>query len=477
MMSMYSKTEMEFKVFNDSVHGHMAMHPLCVKIIDTLEFQRLRNIKQVGATYFVYPGAAHNRFEHSLGVCYLAGELVEALKKNQPFLKINEEDKLCVQIAGLCHDLGHGPYSHLWEHFLRMKGENWNHEDQSVIMFNHLIERNRLISDFESYGLYKRERKFITELILGEGTSCDEEKQFLFQIVCNKTNSVDVDKWDYLLRDGLHLNLKVSFDYQRLLKFCKVIEKKKDGKKTLHIGFRSKEAYNIYEMFLVRSSLHYRAYQHRISLVLNQMLVDAFLAADDFLSLKLDANTEYKLSQAHKNPLIWAKVTDHIFYDILWSYSDELAAAKEILNEILSRNLYKHVASQNIVPSDLLRKQNANWMSSLQKGLERELNRGICCGNNCNRFIVLFSSFYLGSKCPDPFRHVYFYNKNNPEIAEERDWREISLYPICKETGHHVDVHLFDKNRGDNKAEQAEAKSLFEKYISSFMNGGAENGS
>ncbi|XP_062566994.1 deoxynucleoside triphosphate triphosphohydrolase SAMHD1-like [Saccostrea cucullata] len=101
------------KIVNDPIHGHFEIHPLCVKIIDTQQFQRLRYLKQLGAKYYVYPGASHNRFEHSLGVCYLAGEFVSMLRKRQPELNISDNDILCVQIAGLCHDLGIISMSHL----------------------------------------------------------------------------------------------------------------------------------------------------------------------------------------------------------------------------------------------------------------------------------------------------------------------------------------------------------------------------
>ncbi|WAR11697.1 SAMH1-like protein [Mya arenaria] len=62
-----TKDTSQHKVVNDPIHGHIKLHPLCVAIIDTPEFQRLRSIKQLGNGYFVYPGASHNRFEHSLG--------------------------------------------------------------------------------------------------------------------------------------------------------------------------------------------------------------------------------------------------------------------------------------------------------------------------------------------------------------------------------------------------------------------------
>uniref|UniRef100_UPI00358EFFD1 deoxynucleoside triphosphate triphosphohydrolase SAMHD1-like n=1 Tax=Myxine glutinosa TaxID=7769 RepID=UPI00358EFFD1 len=94
------------KVFNDPVHGHIELPSLLVKIVDTPQFQRLRDIKQLGGAHFVYPGATHTRFEHSLGVGYLAGLLIKSLKERQPELNITDKDVLCIQIAGLCHDLG-----------------------------------------------------------------------------------------------------------------------------------------------------------------------------------------------------------------------------------------------------------------------------------------------------------------------------------------------------------------------------------
>ncbi|XP_060586183.1 deoxynucleoside triphosphate triphosphohydrolase SAMHD1-like, partial [Ruditapes philippinarum] len=93
------------KVFQDLIHGKIELHPVCVRIINTPQFHRLRHIKQIGTCYYVYPTACHNRFEHSIGVCYLAGKLVRKLKERQPDENITDIDILCVEIAGLCHDL------------------------------------------------------------------------------------------------------------------------------------------------------------------------------------------------------------------------------------------------------------------------------------------------------------------------------------------------------------------------------------
>ncbi|XP_067260333.1 deoxynucleoside triphosphate triphosphohydrolase SAMHD1-like [Chanodichthys erythropterus] len=279
----------DVKVVNDSVHGHIELHPLLVKIIDTPQFQRLRHIKQLGAGYWVFPGASHNRFEHSIGVAHLAGCLVKSLQEKQPELHINNRDVLCVQIAGLCHDLGHGPFSHLFDLLFIRKvkpGSEWKHEEASVKMFEHLVKENGLQQLMEEYGLkFKTDQNendlsFIEELIkvfsffqwTAKGRT--EDKAFLYEIVSNERNKIDVDKWDYFDRDCHHLGISKSFDHQRLLKFARVCEVKiKDEAEKMRrsICYRDKEADNIFDMFRTRYTLHRQAYQHKTVNIIETM--------------------------------------------------------------------------------------------------------------------------------------------------------------------------------------------------------------
>ncbi|CAI7999426.1 Deoxynucleoside triphosphate triphosphohydrolase SAMHD1 [Geodia barretti] len=208
------------KVFNDPVHGHIELHPLMVRFIDTPQFQRLRYIKQLGGVYYVFPGASHNRFEHSIGVGYLAGQMVESLKSKQPELQIDDKDVLCVKLAGLCHDLGHGPFSHLFQKVVKeVVEDDWSHEEQSIKMFDHLIADNKLKEHMEDNHLGEEDEKFIKALIRGlktgkvatvEEHGRDQSKRFLFEIVANKRNEIDVDKFDYFARDCHHLGIPNS---------------------------------------------------------------------------------------------------------------------------------------------------------------------------------------------------------------------------------------------------------------------------
>ncbi|XP_052400798.1 deoxynucleoside triphosphate triphosphohydrolase SAMHD1-like [Carassius gibelio] len=265
------------KIFNDPIHGHIELHPLLVKMIDTPQFQRLRYIKQLGTKHLVYPGATHTRFEHSLGVAHLAGCLLKTLNENQPELNIKKKDFLCVQIAALCHDMGHGPFSHLFDGMfipeVRPDHTVWKHEQASVDMFRCMKRRNGLDKEMKFYGLdLQKDIKFIEELILkgqkdGKWSmkGRTEDKSFLYEIVANKVNGIDVDKWDYLARDCYYLGIPCGFDSQRLLKSARVCE----VNRRKHICFRDKVADNIYGMFHTRYTLHRQALQHKIGYIID----------------------------------------------------------------------------------------------------------------------------------------------------------------------------------------------------------------
>uniref|UniRef100_A0A3Q4H9Z8 Deoxynucleoside triphosphate triphosphohydrolase SAMHD1 n=1 Tax=Neolamprologus brichardi TaxID=32507 RepID=A0A3Q4H9Z8_NEOBR len=293
-----------FQVFNDPIHGHVALHPLLIKIIDTPQFQRLRNIKQLGGTYFVFPGASHNRFEHSLGVGYLAGRLVKALNERQPELLISRRDILCVQIAGLCHDLGHGPFSHMFDGVFIPKarpGITWKVLNSVAQMLNENMKVNlqQLLAIF----VY---RSFLLAVITTwPYKGRQKDKSFLYEIVANKRNGIDVDKWDYFARDCYHLGINNNFDYSRFLNFARVCEV--DGQK--HICTRDKEVGNLYDMFHTRNCLHRRAYQHKVCNIIENMITEAFLKADTHLQFEGKDGKMFTLSTAIDDMVAYTKLT------------------------------------------------------------------------------------------------------------------------------------------------------------------------
>ncbi|KAL6119052.1 samhd1 [Pungitius sinensis] len=405
------------KVFNDPIHGHMEMHPLLVKIIDTPQFQRLRHIKQLGGVYYVFPGASHNRFEHSLGVAHLAGELVRALHQRQPELQITPRDILCVQIAGLCHDLGHGPFSHMFDGMFIPKarpGHNWKHEDASVKMLNHLVRVNNLRPVMRKHGLVLPEDLyFIRELITKpqrperpawpyRGRPGD--KSFLYEIVSNKRNGIDVDKWDYFARDCYHLGIKNNFDYSRCLMFARVCKVK--GEK--QICFRDKEVGNLYDMFHTRLCLHRRAYQHKVTNIVETMITEAFLKAEGHILFE-GSEESMSLSATIDDMEAYTKVTDDVFDQILNSSSDELEESRNILQAVVGRRFYKCLGQAQPTRRVNLEEMEASWEDALARQVPPVLDRG--------DFFVDVISFDYGMKEKNPIDSVRFYKKANPNRA------------------------------------------------------------
>eukprot|EP00986_Skeletonema_menzelii_P000285 scaffold82_cov135-Skeletonema_menzelii.AAC.5 len=162
---------------NDDVHTTIRLCPATKTIIDTPQMQRLRGLKQLGTAELVYTTATHTRFEHSLGVGHLAEKKVKGIAERQPRLGITEKDVLCVKIAGLLHDLGHGPFSHVYDGLFRNElkkkssgndelyndvppdcrkmMDGWKHEDASLSMLDALLKHLGLEIDDSEDGLDK----------------------------------------------------------------------------------------------------------------------------------------------------------------------------------------------------------------------------------------------------------------------------------------------------------------------------------
>lgn len=279
--------------FNDPIHGNITMDGLCLAIIDTKEFQRLRKLMQLGTCNYVYYGATHTRFEHSIGVSHFAGKVARNLQTAQPHLNITEEDILCVKVAGLCHDLGHGPFSHVYDGVFIPRidpNTSWRHEDGSVEMLRLLLAKNNINKDnalFNLYNLTPKDVLFIEEIIAG--TKEDKrkgrgpEKFYLYDIVNNSRSGLDVDKLDYFMRDMRCTNASSSTcNFQRFIELGRVYAAEPIASASSTVATRSSAApvdqaaqkhYMIcypekmvkeaLDVFSVRFRLHQNIYTHK----------------------------------------------------------------------------------------------------------------------------------------------------------------------------------------------------------------------
>ncbi|XP_052723506.1 uncharacterized protein LOC108344802 isoform X2 [Vigna angularis] len=287
-------------------------------------------------THMVYPGAVHSRFEHSLGVYWLAGQCVEKLNNYQGSeLGIDRFDIQTVKLAGLLHDVGHGPFSHLFEReFLPqvINGSDWSHEQMSVNMVDYIVDEHRIDVDSQ---MIKRVKDMILASSEFAPPRSSSEKSFLYDIVANGRNGIDVDKFDYIPRDCRACGLGCNFEFQRLLETMWVLDDE--------ICYRAKDYLTIHKMFATRADLYRTVYTHPKVKAMELMIVDALVHANSYLEIS---------SNIHDPSQYW-KLDDTIVKTIETSPSQELKEARELILRIRRRNLYQF-CNEYPVPKDML---------------------------------------------------------------------------------------------------------------------------
>jgi len=240
-------------IIKDCIYRFVKVSALCEKFVNTPEFQRLRHIKQLGLAFYVYPSAAHTRFEHCLGVMHLAGRVIDVLRQD---VVITDREKELVQLAGLLHDVGHAAFSHLMDDVLSEKSDYMCHEKRSVWILHRINERSHLLTP--------REEEMVGKMILGDIK--DEDKPFLFEIVCNQAYGLDVDKLDYLQRDSYHTGMP-SFQPDYLIECLRV----KDGRLVVKKKGRSE----VELMYDARKRLLLLVCRHRVVMIVEKFIRDA----------------------------------------------------------------------------------------------------------------------------------------------------------------------------------------------------------
>src|SRR6202012_6054208 len=240
------------KIINDPVYGFITIdHPLIFSILNHPWFQRLRRIQQMALASFVYPGAVHTRFLHSLGAYHLMHSALTELRAKG--VAITPEEELAAKAGILLHDIGHGPFSHALEHVLI---EGCSHESISRLIMNRLNEEFNGLLD-------------LTILIFNG----QYPKRFLHQLI---SGQLDVDRMDYLTRDSFFTGVSEGvIGYDRILKML-----------TVHDGSLMVEEKGIYsiEKFLVaRRLMYWQGYLHKTVLSAEQMLVRILTRAKELV--------------------------------------------------------------------------------------------------------------------------------------------------------------------------------------------------
>jgi HD superfamily phosphohydrolase len=300
----------------DPVLGYVYITADEKEIIDSYPVQRLRRLRQLAGAEYVYPGANHTRFEHSVGVMYLAGRVVENPNISQ---RTSEHEAEMVRIAALLHDVGHGPFSHVFEHLLD-KELNKTHEDMTL-----WIVKNSELKDILNKLGYEAEE--IGKLAVGRLHK--PKKAFLDQII---SSSVDVDKLDFVVRDTYHTGAEYGYiDVFRLIHTLDVLDE------DLAVDLGSLSAL---ESFVIARIESFKSiYFHRVGRAAQIMLATAIEKANEELCL-----ANFKTAE------------DYLAMDdyTVWTMLKNCDRSSEIIKNLERRNLLKCAYERTFYEKDTM---------------------------------------------------------------------------------------------------------------------------
>ena len=295
----------------DPIHGYVRISLLERSVIDTRPVQRLKRIRQLAGSEFVYPAANHTRFEHVIGAMHVAGLLADTLQGGLP-----ESHRKQLRLAALLHDIGHGPFSHVFEPLLS-KHLDKSHED----FVPWLVNETEIAEKLEASGF---DPKILGQLAVGKLS--DRKRRYMDQAI---SSGIDVDKMDYVVRDSFHTGAGYgSVDIHRLLYAMDVIN---NG---LAIN---RSAVGTIESFLLARFESFRTiYFHKASRAVQIMMVRALETAKDELQLlEFDQPDDYLRLDDYK----------------VWTALKESKKSRPIIQELEARRLLK-CAYERVVLAD-----------------------------------------------------------------------------------------------------------------------------
>ena len=318
----------------DPVHGYVYINEVEKEIIDSYPMQRLRRLRQLAGSEYVYPGANHTRFEHCVGVMYLAGKAVE--NPNISRLVSDEEGDL-TRVSALLHDVGHGPFSHVFEQLL-IRDLEQTHED----ITSWIIEKGELSDKISKMG-YKPEE--VGKLAVGKLHK--PGKAFLDQII---SSGVDVDKQDFIVRDTFHTGAEYGFiDVFRLIHALDVLGEDL----AVELG-----ALSALEAFIIARIESFKSiYFHRVGRAAQIMLAMAMEKADKDLGLT-----------AFKTPEEYLAMDDYT----VWAALKTCESSKGIINDLEHRRMLKCAYERTFYEKDTM-VSNIFGREAYRQQMQREI--------------------------------------------------------------------------------------------------------